>query len=172
MSLSLYDALIPTLVHALGNLSHVIDKGSAHVESEKIDATALLTARLYPDMFPFSRQIQIASDQAKGGAARLAGVEAPKFPDTETSFAELKTRLEQTAAFLKSIERPRFEGAEQRPILIKLPQRTLSFASGWDYLLSFVFPNVYFHSATAYDILRHSGVKLGKNDYLGAVGSA
>jgi hypothetical protein len=172
MSVSFYDASIPTLLLGLSNLEAVIGKASEHAEREKIDGAAFLSARLYPDMFPLSRQIQIASDQSKGGAARLAGVEPPKFPDTESSFAELKARVAQTAAFLRSLEARQFEGAGERAVLIKLPQRTLSFPNGWNYLLSYVLPNFYFHSATAYDILRHNGVKLGKGDFLGAVGSA
>jgi uncharacterized protein len=170
MSQSFYNAAIPTLVRALTNLSAIVDKGFAHAEAEKIDTAALLSARLYPDMFPFTRQVQIASDQAKGGAARLAGIEPPKFPDTENSFPELKSRVERTVAFLHSLKSQQFEGAGERAIEIKQPQRTLSFPSGWIYLLEYVLPNVLFHGATAYDILRHNGVKLGKRDFLGAVG--
>jgi uncharacterized protein len=169
MSLSIYDASIPPMLHALGTLSAVLDKASAHCEKEKIDPTALLTARLFPDMFTLTRQVQVVSDTAKGGAARLAGVEAPKFADTEASFADLKARIEKTAGFLKSLQSGAF-GSGDRAIEVKFPQRTLLFPSGWNYLLSFVFPNVYFHSATAYDILRHNGVKLGKGDYLGNIG--
>ncbi|HXR19624.1 MAG TPA: DUF1993 domain-containing protein [Steroidobacteraceae bacterium] len=172
MSLSIYEVAIPTMLHALSNLSAVLDKGSAHCEKEKIDPTVLLSARLYPDMFALTRQVQIASDQAKGGAARLAAIEPPKFPDQEGSFAELKDRLVKTAEFVKGIDKARFDGAAERAVELKLTQRTLSFPSGWNYLLGFVFPNLYFHSATAYDILRHSGVKLGKSDFLGAVGQA
>jgi len=170
MSQSFYDASIPTLLLAVANLSVILDKGAAHAEAEKIDAAAFLSARLYPDMFALTRQVQIASDQAKGGAARLAELEPPKFPDTESSFPELKARLERTTAFLHSIERRQLEGAGERAVVIKQPQRTLSFPNGWVYLLQYVLPNVFFHSATAYDILRHGGVKLGKRDFLGAVG--
>jgi hypothetical protein len=170
MALSIYDAAIPTLQHALSNLSAILEKGSAHCEKEKIEPGVLLTARLYPDMFMLSRQVQVVSDTAKGGGARLAGVEAPKFADTEASFAELKARLDKTAAFLKSLEAGKFAGADDRAIEIKFPQLTVNFRNGWEYLLSFVFPNVYFHSATTYDILRHNGVKLGKGDFLGSIG--
>jgi hypothetical protein len=169
MSQSIYDASIPWFLHALGNLGNVLDKGSAHCEKEKVDPTAMLTARLYPDMFPFTRQVQVVSDGLKGGAARLAQTEAPKFPDTESSFAELKQRLDKTASFLKSIDKARFDGADGRPIEVKFPQVTLNFSTGWTYLMGFVLPNLYFHSATAYDILRHNGVKLGKPDFLGAM---
>ena len=160
MSLSIYDASIPWILHALGNLTGVLEKGSAHCEKEKIDPSALLSARLYPDMFALTRQVQVVSDGAKGTGARLAGVDAPKFEDTEASFAELKTRL----------DKGKFQGADTRPIEIKFPNVTLSFPSGWNYLMAFALPNLYFHSATAYDILRHNGVKLGKPDFLGAVG--
>ena len=170
MSLPIYDASIPWILHALGNLGTVLDKGSAHCEKEKIDPSALLSARLYPDMFALTRQVQVVSDGAKGTAARLAGVDAPKFEDTEASFAELKTRLDKTAAFLKGLDKGKFQGADTRPIEIKFPNVTLNFPSGWNYLMAFVLPNLYFHSATAYDILRHNGVKLGKPDFLGAVG--
>ena len=120
-------------------------------------------------MFALTRQVQVVSDQAKGGAARLAGVEPPKFADTEGSFAELKARLDSTASFLKGLDKARFDGAGTRPIEVKFPQATLNFSSGWSYLLGFVLPNIYFHSATAYDILRHNGVKVGKQDFIGAI---
>lgn len=170
MSLPIYDASIPWMLHALGNLTGVLEKGSAHCEKEKIDPSALLSARLFPDMFALTRQVQVVSDTAKGAAARLAGVEAPKFEDTEASFAELKTRLDKTASFLKGLDKGKFQGADTRPIELKFPSITLNFPSGWNYLMAFVLPNIYFHSATSYDILRHNGVKLGKPDFLGAVG--
>jgi hypothetical protein len=170
MSLPIYDASIPWILHALGNLGGVLEKASAHCEKEKIDPSALLSARLYPDMFALTRQVQVVSDGAKGTAARLAGVEAPKFADTEASFAELKTRLDKTSAFLKGLDQGKFQGADTRPIEIKFPNVTLNFPNGWNYLMAFALPNLYFHSATAYDILRHNGVKLGKPDFLGAVG--
>jgi hypothetical protein len=169
MSQSIYDASIPWFLHAIGNLSNVLEKGSAHCEKEKIDPTAMLSARLYPDMFALTRQVQVVSDQVKGAAARLAVVEPPKFADTESSFAELKTRLDNTANFLKGLDQARFDGADTRPIEMKFPQATLNFANGWTYLLGFVLPNLYFHGATAYDILRHNGVKLGKQDFIGAI---
>ena len=169
MSQSIYDASVPWILHALGNLGNVLEKGSAHCEKEKVDPSALLSARLYPDMFALTRQVQVVSDQAKGGAARLAGVEPPKFADTESSFAELKARLDNTASFLKGLDQARFNGADTRPIELKFPQGTLNFANGWTYLLGFVLPNIYFHSATAYDILRHNGVKIGKQDFIGAI---
>jgi uncharacterized protein len=169
MALSIYEAAVPTLLRALANASAFLEKASAHCEKEKIDPNALLSARLYPDMFALTRQIQVVSDQAKGAGARLAGIEAPKFADTEASFADLKVRLDKTAAFLKGIDAARFQGADDRPIEVKFPQGAISFPNGWNYLLTFVLPNVYFHSATAYDILRHNGVKLAKPDFIGAV---
>jgi hypothetical protein len=169
MSQSIYDASIPWFLHALGNLGNVLEKGSVHCEKEKIDPTAMLTARLYPDMFTLTRQVQVVSDQMKGAGSRLAGVEAPKFADTESSFSELRARLDNTTSFLKGIDKARFNGADTRPIEVKFPQITLNFSTGWTYLMGFVLPNVYFHSATAYDILRHNGVKLGKQDFIGAI---
>ncbi len=169
MSLSIYDASIPWLLHAMGNLGNVLEKGRVHCENEKIDANAMLSARLYPDMFALTRQVQVVSDQCKGAAARLAAVEAPKFEDTEKSFEDLKARLDKTAGFLKGLDKARFDDAGTRPIEVKFPQASLNFASGWTYLMGFVLPNVYFHSATAYDILRHNGVKVGKTDFIGAI---
>lgn len=169
MSQSIHDAAIPTFVRALQALSGVIEKGRLHAENEKIEPSVLLSMRLYPDMFPLSRQIQVVSDQCKGGASRLAGVEPPKYADTETTFAELKERLDKTVAYVKSIDVKKFEGADTRPIELKFPNSSLNFKSGWDYLLKFVLPNVYFHSTTAYGILRHAGVKVGKMDFMGDI---
>jgi hypothetical protein len=168
MGLSIYDASIPWFLHALDNLGNVLEKGAAHCEKEKIDPAVLLAARLYPDMFPLTRQVQAVSDLSKGGGARLAAQEPPKFPDNESSFAELKTRLDTTASYLKSLEKGRFEDAEGRAVELKFPQGSVNFSSGWNYLFGFVVPNIYFHSTTAYDILRHNGVKLGKRDFLGS----
>jgi hypothetical protein len=169
MSLSIHDASVPVVVRAMQSLVGVIEKGRLHAESEKFDPAVVLATRLYPDMFPLSRQIQIVSDQCKGGIARLAGVEPPKFADTETTFAELKERLEKTLAFVKGVDVKKFEGAGTRPLEIKFPNNTLNFKNGWDYLLGFVLPNVYFHSSTAYGILRHLGVKIGKHDFIGSL---
>jgi len=170
MSLSIHEATVPVLVRALGNLSVVIDKGREYAEVEKVEPAVLLGTRLTPTMFPLSRQVQIVSDTAKGGIARLAAVEAPKYADTESNFAELQERIEKTVAYLKSFEPRQFDGADSRAVVIKFPNRSLNFKSGWDYLFTFVLPNVYFHCTTAYAILRQSGVKVGKSDYLGPVG--
>jgi hypothetical protein len=171
MSLSIHDASVPVLARALGNLAAIVEKGRLHAESEKLDPAVLLGMRLYPNMFAFTRQVQVVSDSAKGCMARLAGVEAPKYEDTEASFAELRQRIDKTLAFVKGFEPRQLEGADSRAVVLKFPNSTLNFNSGWDYLQSFVLPNVYFHSAMAYAILRHGGVKLGKSDYLGSIGS-
>ncbi len=172
MSQSIYEVAIPTLLKAFDNLAVVLDKGRAHAEQEKIEPSVLLNMRLYPNMFPLTRQVQIASDTAKGAVARLAGVEPPKFEDNESSFADLKARVEKTQAFVRSFKAAQLEGSESRPVIIKFPSRTLTFKNGWDYLLTFVLPNVFFHSTTTYDILRHAGVPVGKGDFLGAVGNS
>ena len=172
MSLSIHEGSVPVLARVLSNVAGIVEKGRLHAESEKIDPTVLLGMRLYPNMFAFTRQVQVVSDTAKGCMARLAAVEPPKFPDTETSFAELKERLGKTLAFVNGFKPQQLEGADSRPVVLKFPNNTLNFNSGWDYLFSFVLPNLYFHSSMAYGILRHGGVKLAKNDYLGSIGGA
>jgi hypothetical protein len=169
MSLSIHDAAVPVFVRAMQSLSGVIEKGRLHAETEKWDPSVLLATRLYPDMFPLNRQIQVVSDQCKGGAARLAVIEPPKYPDTETTFAELKERLDKTIAFVKGVDPKKFEGADKRVVELKFPNNTLTFKNGWDYLNAFVLPNVYFHCSMAYAILRHCGVKLGKADFIGRI---
>jgi hypothetical protein len=166
MSLSLYAATVPPMRHMLKSLSSLLSKAESHCEARKIDPAALLGARLYPDMFPFTRQIQIASDGAKGAAARLAGVEIPKFEDNETTFAELHARVEKTIAFLDTLTPAQFEGAESRKIELPLRDRTLEF-TGADYLFNHANPNFLFHVTTAYALLRHNGVEIGKRDFLG-----
>jgi uncharacterized protein len=167
MSLSIYDVTVPPYIRALSALGAVLEKGRSHAESEKIDPSVLLGMRLYPDMLPLTKQIQIATDNAKGAAARLSQVEAPKFEDNETSFAQFRERIEKTIAFLKSLSSRQFGGAAERPVTLKFPNRTFEFKTGLEYLTTFATPNVYFHCATAYDILRHAGVKIGKGDFLG-----
>jgi hypothetical protein len=166
MSLSMYQASVPALVRALGALSAILDKGVADAEARKIDPDVLVRARLAPDMHPLSRQIQIVSDTAKGGAARLAGIDPPSFPDTETTFPELKERIAKTLAFIQGIPADKFEGAEDRAITLKFPNGEMNF-TGVEYLQGFVLPNLYFHVTTAYAILRHNGVPVGKRDFLG-----
>ncbi len=166
MTLSMYDASMPPLLRGLEALSAILDKAAAHAEARKIDPAALLTARLYPDMLPFTRQVQFACDFAKGAAARLAGAEVPSWPDTETSFPELKERIAKTSDFVRGFTAAQIDGSEQRPISFKAGPRELNF-TGQSYLFGFVFPNFYFHAATAYGLLRHNGVELGKRDFIG-----
>jgi hypothetical protein len=150
----------------LTNLSRILDKGAAHAAQRKFDFAVLLSTRLSPDMFPLVRQVQTVSDNAKGAAARLAGIEPPKFADTETTHEELKTRIARTLDFLASLAPAQIDGSEQRQITLNLGGGPVTF-TGQDYLLNFALPNFYFHVTTAYDILRHAGVELGKRDFLG-----
>jgi uncharacterized protein len=166
MPFTFYDAAFPPVMRALVNLDAILDKAAAHCTERQIDPAVLLNYRLAPDMFPFTRQIQTTSDTAKGMAARLAGVEVPGYADTETTIEELKARLGRTLDFVKSISPAQVEGAEDREIILKM--RTEMRFSGREYLFGFVLPNIYFHAATAYGILRHAGVPLGKRDFLGA----
>jgi hypothetical protein len=168
MSLSIHDATVPLTIRAMRALSGVLDKGRQHAEAQKWDQSVLLSTRLYPDMFPLTRQVQVVSDQCKGLIARLAGVDPPKYADTEATFAELKERLDKTIAFVKSVDAKKFEGADKRPIEMKFPNITLNFSDGWEYFLSFSVPNIYFHCSMAYGILRHVGVKIGKPDFMGS----
>jgi uncharacterized protein len=166
MPLSMYQASVPVLIHNLKTLAAILKKGADHAKACGIDPAVLVNARLFPDMFPLARQVQIATDMAKGGAARLAGVEMPSFPDTESSFPELQERIARTIAFLKSIKPAQLEGSEQREVTLQMRMGAVSF-TGQYYLQSWVMPNVYFHVTTAYNILRHNGVELGKWDFLG-----
>ena len=168
MSLSMYQAAIPAFVQMLNSLPAILDKAEAHAGSRKIDPEVLLNYRLAPDMLPFVRQIQIAADLAKGAAARLAGVEVPKHDDTEKTFADLKARLAKTVAFVQSFRPNEIDGSEDREINLTLGEHKMSF-KGQPYLVHFVLPNFYFHCTTAYDILRHCGVELGKRDFIGTI---
>jgi hypothetical protein len=168
MNLSMYPASIPTFILTLTNLSDILAKGAKHAEAKKFDPAVLVNARLAPDMFPLSRQVQIATDIVKGGAARLAGVEVPSFPDTETTFPELQARIEKTIGFLKTITASQIDGTEEKPIALKVGGRDMSF-QGHSYLTSFVLPNLYFHTTVAYSILRHNGVDVGKANFLGKI---
>ena len=165
MSLSMYAATVPPLRLMLKNLSAVMAKAEAHCEAKKIDPNAFLGSRLYPDMLPFTKQIQIASDNAKGAAARLANVEIPKFEDDEASFGELQARIDKTVAFLDTLTEAQFEGADARTITLTLRSGPREF-TGTDYLTLWANPNFYFHVTTAYALLRHGGVEIGKTDYL------
>jgi hypothetical protein len=164
----MYQASIPAFVQMLNNISAIMDKAEAHARSREIDPEVLLNYRLAPDMLPFVRQIQIAADLAKGAAARLAGVEVPKHDDIEKTFADLKARLGKTVAFVQSFKPTDIDGSEDREINLTLGEHTMSF-KGQPYLVHFVMPNFYFHCTTAYDILRHCGVELGKRDFIGTI---
>ncbi len=166
MSLSMYQASIPVFVRMLNNLSALLGKAEAFAEAKKIDSTVLVQSRLAPDMFPLARQVQIATDGVKGCAARLAGVEVPSFPDTETTLPELRARIVKTIAFVESITAVQVNGSEERAITLKIGPREINF-KGQTYLLDFVLPNLYFHITTTYAILRHNGVEVGKADFLG-----
>lgn len=165
MTLSMYDASVPAFVNMLGALSGLLAKGEDYAKSKGIEPQVLLNDRLAPDMFAFTRQIQIATDMVRLGAARLARAELPSAPDTETSFEELKARVSSTIAYLKSLDRAAFEGAESRSVTIKAGPTDRTFP-GDVYLFEFVIPNFYFHSAMAYAILRHNGAPLAKSDFL------
>jgi uncharacterized protein len=166
MSVSMYSISIPVFRKSLTCLSAILDKAAAHAQERKIDPAALLDARLYPDMFTLTRQVQLATDFAKGAASRLAGEPPPKFDDVEVGFDQLKERIARTIALLDSFGQAKIDGAEERAIEIKTATRTLRF-TGVEFLTQFSLPNFFFHLTTAYAILRHNGVALGKSDFLG-----
>lgn len=166
MPISMYQASVPVFVRMLTNLSGILDKAAADAEARKIDPAVFLNSRLAPDMYPFTRQVQIASDSAKGASARLAGLEVPKYEDNETSIAELKARIDKTIAFVKTIKPAQIDGSEERVITLVQGDKTRTF-KGQAYLLEYVFANFYFHVAAAYAILRHNGVPVGKKDFVG-----
>ncbi len=166
MSISMYSASVPVFVHTLGNLARLLDKAEAHAAAKKFDPAVLLAARLAPDMLPFTKQVQIASDSAKLCVARLAGIEAPKFEDNESSIAELRTRIQRTIDFMKSVPAGQLDGSEGREISVPRRDGVMKF-EGEIYLKHYALPNFYFHVTTAYALLRHNGVDLGKADFLG-----
>ena len=170
MKISMYQASIPVLKRMLGNLADVLQKGAAHAEAKKIDPVVLIASRLYPDMFALARQVQIASDTAKGCAARLAGAEVPKYEDNEASIEDLKARIAKTIAFAQSLPEAQFAGSDTRSITIPIRGEPVTMV-GLKYLNNNVMPNFYFHLVTAYAILRHGGVPLGKGDFIGPAGS-
>ena len=165
MPLSMFEASIPVFIRKLNNLSAILKKAEAHALAKKIEPEVFINARLAPDMFSLSRQIQIASDGVKGCAARLAGVEVPSFPDTEKTFPELQARIAKTIEFLKTFSAKQIDGSEDRKITLKIRGQETRFL-GQPYLLHFVVPNFYFHLSMAYAILRHNGVDIGKMDFL------
>lgn len=166
MTISMYQASAPRFIHTLNALSAILDKAQAHAELKKIDPLAMTSYRLFPDMLPMTRQVQIATDSAKGCLARLAGVEIPKYEDTEQTFTELKARVAKTVAFLGTFKPEQIDGTEDKDILLKIGGQDMTF-KGMAYLLGFAYPNFYFHVTTAYNMLRHNGVEIGKKDYLG-----
>ena len=168
MSISMYDFSIPVLTRGLTNLSAILDKAAAHAAAKKFDSVVLAQSRLFPDMYPLVRQVQIVCDTAKGAAARLAAIEVPKHEDTEATFADLKARIAKTLDVVKSITPAQMQDAENRSIELKFPSGTWKFTAV-AYLTDFVMPNFYFHISMVYALLRKAGVEIGKGDYLGAI---
>jgi uncharacterized protein len=166
MTMSMYTASVPVFQHMLRNLSHILDKAQAHCEARKIDPAALTTFRLAPDMLPFTRQIQIACDAAKNGVARISGVEAPKFEDNEATFDELKARIQKTLAYLESVPASALDGTDDKDITFPIGREKTRTMKAQAYLSTWAQANLFFHITTAYAILRHNGVELGKSDYL------
>ena len=166
MTISMYQASVPVFVRMLKNLSLILDKGQAHAEAKKIAPHVLPGSRLIADMFPLSRQVQIACDHAKGAVARLAGVDIPKHEDNEQTFEELQARIAKTVAFVETFTAAQIDGSEERDIVYPTSSRGDLHFKGVDYLLGFALPNFYFHVVTAYDILRANGVDIGKRDFL------
>ncbi|ATB28580.1 DUF1993 domain-containing protein [Melittangium boletus] len=166
MSLSMYQASVPVFIHMLGNLSAILGKAAAYAETKKIAHPVLLGSRLAPDMLPLSAQIQIACDSAVRCASRLAGVDLPSNPDTETSIPEFQERIAKSIAFLKSVSAAQIDGSEERTVTLQMRTGEMKF-QGQPFLLGFALPNFYFHLTTAYAILRHNGLDIGKADFLG-----
>ncbi len=164
--ISMYQVLVPTAQRTLANLATILDKATEHTEAKNIDPVVLVGSRLYPDMFPLARQVQIASDAVKGAASRLAGVENPSWPDEEKTLQELKARIQKTIDYLGSFKPEQIDGSEDKAIVVKTRLGELNF-KGTDFLLGFALPNFFFHVTTAYNILRHNGIEIGKQDYLG-----
>lgn len=165
MAISMFQASVPVFIRNLNNLSAILDKAAAYADAKKIDHAVMLNLRLYPDMLNFTKQIQIAADFAKGAAARLAGVEVPKYEDTETSFADLKARIQKTIAFVQTFTPAQIDGSEERDITLTVGGNKLEL-KGQPYLLHMAMPNFYFHATTAYAILRSNGVEIGKRDFV------
>jgi len=166
MKISMYQASVPTFVRMLNNLAAVLEKAAAHAEARKIEPAVLLNARLFPDMFPLVRQVQIATDTANGGTARLAGIDVPVYESTETSFAELVARIRKTVTYLEALKPEQIDGSEDKTVTWQTRSSTKQM-QGMPFLMHHVLPNLYFHVTTAYNILRHNGIELGKMDYLG-----
>jgi hypothetical protein len=166
MIISMYQASVPRFVNILGNLSDILDKAQAYVDAKKLDPAALTAYRLFPDMLPMRSQVQIACDTAKGAVARLAGVEIPVHEDNEKTLADLKARIAKTIAFIQTVTPAEIDGTEDKEIVIKRGDKEMRY-KGIQFLLGQALPNFYFHVTTAYNILRHNGIEIGKRDYLG-----
>lgn len=167
-TITMYRAAVPAYLQQLRALSGILEKAESHATARKIDPSALLLSRLFPDMFTLTRQVQLTTDFAKGGCARLAGVEVPSYPDTETTFPELRARIERTITFIETLRPEQFNGSEARDVTIKIAGNPITF-KGEPYLFNFALPNFYFHLTTVYALLRHNGVELGKGDFVAGV---
>ena len=166
MNISMYQASVPRLANLLENLSRILDKAQAHVDAGRIDLPTLMNCRLIADMYPFSRQVQIACDKARSVVARLAGMEVPFYEDDETTLAELQQRIARSVEFIRSVPAERLDGTEDREIVLPVTGKETRY-KGMQLLLGHSMPNVYFHATTAYNILRQNGVPVGKRDFLG-----
>ena len=166
MTISMYQASVPRFVNILGNLSNILDKAQAHIDAKKLNDASLTAFRLFPDMLPMTTQVQIACDTAKGVVARLSGVDAPVFEDNEKTIAELKARVAKTIAFIQTVPADKIDGTEDKAIVTKRGDKETHY-KGMQFLLGHAVPNFYFHITTAYAILRHNGVEIGKRDFLG-----
>jgi hypothetical protein len=166
MTISMYQASVPAFIRALNNLAAILEKGAAHARAHKIDEGVLLGSRLFPDMFPLSRQVQLASDTAKSGAGRLAGAEFPAYEDKEATFEELLQRIRNTVTYLQTLHAAQIDGTEDKTVTWQTRSSSKSM-QGLPYLMNHLLPNVHFHVTTAYAILRHNGVEIGKKDFLG-----
>lgn len=166
MTISMYQASVPVFIRSLNNLAAIMEKGAAHAQARKIDETVLLGSRLFPDMFPLSRQVQLATDTARSGVGRLAGVDFPAYEDTETTIGQLLQRIRNSITYLESLRPAQIDGSEDKTVFWQTRSSTRSM-EGLPYLMNHLLPNVHFHVTTAYDILRHNGVELGKKDFLG-----
>ena len=168
MSISMFQASVPVFVQILGSLRGILEKGAAHAQAKKIDEAVFLDARLSPDMFPLTKQVQLATDFAKGTAARLAGVEPPPYEDDEASFPALLARIDKTLAYVQTLKPAQIDGSEERRITRPIGGEPRTF-TGLSYLLSFALPNFYFHVTAAYALLRQNGVEIGKRDFIGTL---
>jgi hypothetical protein len=168
MTVSMFTASVPVYTQFLTSLSAILKKAAAHAEAKKIDPSVLITARLSPDMYALARQVQIATDHAKGSLARLAGVDVPSFPDTEATFDELEARIQKTLAFVKTFKPEQIDGTEGKEIVLTFGTQKFPF-NGQTYLIQFALPNFYFHTTMVYAILRENGVEIGKRDFMGGV---